>query len=194
MSGVELTPIDPAERARSYATLVLAFVTDPAIRWLYPDADQYLTHFPRFLAAFGGRAFDEKTAWRLRDFSSVALWLPPGAEPDGDEIVAVLTESVATAKHEELFSVFEQMDATHPTYPHWYLPWFGVDPARQGQGVGSVLMTQCLIAVDADKLPAYLETPNPRNISFYERHGFEVVARTQVGDAPVITMMLRPAR
>jgi hypothetical protein len=126
MSGVELTPIDPAERARAYATLVLAFVTDPAVRWLYPDADQYLTHFPRFLAAFGGQAFDENTAWRFRDFSSVALWLPPGAQPDGDEIVAVLTDSVASAKHEELFSVFEQLDATHPTYPHWYLPWFGV--------------------------------------------------------------------
>jgi len=88
MTADELASIDPAERAGAYATLVLAFATDPAERWLYPDAHQYLTHFPRFLAAFGGRAFDEKTAWRLRDFSSVALWLPPGAEPDGDAIVA----------------------------------------------------------------------------------------------------------
>ena len=194
MSAGDFARIDPDERARGYASLVLAFVTDPAERWLYPDAQQYLTHFPRFLAAFGGRAFDEKTAWRFQDFSSVALWLPPGAEPDGDAIVAVLTESVAADKHEELFSVFEQMDATHPTYPHWYLPWFGVDPALQGQGLGSVLMTKCLAIVDEDRLPAYLESPNPRNISFYERHGFEVVAKTQAGDAPVITMMLRPAR
>ncbi len=194
MTAADLVPIDPDERATAYATLVLAFVTDPGVRWLYPDAHQYLTHFPRFLAAFGGRAFDEKTAWRFRDFSSVALWLPPGAEPDGDAIVAVLTDSVASDKHEDLFSVFEQMDATHPTYPHWYLPWFGVDPALQGQGVGSVLMTQCLAIVDEDKLPAYLETPNPRNISFYVRHGFEVVGATQAGSAPVITMMLRAAR
>ena len=194
MSADDFAPISPDERARAYAALVLAFVTDPAERWLYPDAQQYLTHFHRFLAAFGGRAFDEKTAWRFRDFCSVALWLPPGAEPDGDAIVAVLTESVATDKHEDLFSTLEQMDATHPTYPHWYLPWFGVDPALQGQGVGSVLMTQCLAIVDEDHLPAYLESPNPRNISFYERHGFDVVTRTQAGDAPVITMMLRAAR
>jgi GNAT superfamily N-acetyltransferase len=194
MSADDFAPISPDERATAYATLVLAFITDPAERWLYPDAQQYLTHFPRFLAAFGGRAFDEKTAWRFQDFSSVALWLPPGAEPDGDAIVEVLTDSVATDKHEELFSIFEQMDATHPTYPHWYLPWFGVDPALQGQGVGSVLMARCLTIVDEDHLPAYLESPNARNISFYERHDFEVVARTQVGDAPVITMMLRAAR
>ena len=194
MTADDLAPISPGESARAYATLVLAFATDPAERWLYPDADQYLTHFPRFLAAFGGRAFDENTAWRFRDFSSVALWLPPGAEPDGEAVGAVLTDSVAPAKHAELFSIVEQMDATHPTYPHWYLPWFGVDPALQGQGVGSVLMTQCLAVVDADKLPAYLESPNPRNISFYERHGFEVVAKTEAGNAPVITMMLRAAR
>jgi ribosomal protein S18 acetylase RimI-like enzyme len=194
MSAAEYAHIDPDDRARAYAPLILAFVTDPAERWLYPDAQQYLTHFPRFLAAFGGRAFDEKTAWQLRDFAAVALWLPPGAQPDGDAIVTVLTESVAIDKHEDLFSTLEQMDAKHPTYPHWYLPWFGVDPALQGQGVGSVLMTRCLAIVDEDHLPAYLESPNPRNISFYERHGFEVVARTHAGDAPVITMMLRAAR
>jgi ribosomal protein S18 acetylase RimI-like enzyme len=193
MGADDFAQISPDERARAYATLVLAFGADPAERWLYPDPQQYLTHFPRFLAAFGGRAFDEKTAWRLHDVSSAALWLPPGAEPDGDAIVAVLTESVAADKHDDLFSTLEQMDATHPTYPHWYLPWFGVDPALQGQGVGRVLMAHCLAIVDDDHLPAYLESPNPRNISFYERHGFEVVTRTQAGSAPVITMMLRPA-
>jgi ribosomal protein S18 acetylase RimI-like enzyme len=194
MSAADLEPIGPDERTRAYAPLVLAFATDPAERWLYPDAQQYLTHFPRFLEAFGGNAFEAKTAWQLHDFCAIALWLPPGIEPDADAIVAVLTESVATDKHDDLFSVLEQMDATHPTYPHWYLPWFGVDPALQGQGIGSVLLTQCLAVADVDHLPAYLESPNPRNISFYERHGFEVVGATEAGSAPVITMMLRAAR
>jgi len=194
MSATAFAPIGSDERSRAYATLVLAFVTDPAERWLYPDAQQYLTHFPRFLAAFGGNAFDANTAWQLRAFSAVALWLPPGTEPDGDAIVDVLTDSVAADKHQDLFSILEQMGAVHPTYPHWYLPWFGVDPALQGQGVGSALMTQCLATVDADHLPTYLESPNPRNISFYQRHGFDVVGATEVGTAPVITMMLRAAR
>jgi ribosomal protein S18 acetylase RimI-like enzyme len=194
MSANDFAPIDPGVRALAYATLVLAFATDPCERWLYPDAQQYITHFPRFLATFGGRAFDEKTAWQHPDSVAVALWLPPGVAPDGDAIVTVLTESVAIDKHEDLFSTLEQMDTTHPTFPHWYLPWFAVDPAVQGQGVGSALMTHCLAIVDEDHLPAYLESPNPRNISFYERHGFEVVGRTHAGEAPVITMMLRAAR
>ena len=194
MSADDFAQISPDERARAYATLVLAFGTDPAERWLYPDPQQYLTHFPRFLAAFGGRAFDEQTVWRLGDFSAVALWLPPGAEPDGESIVAVLAESVAPTKHDDVFSVVGQMDEAHPTYPHWYLPWFGVDPALQGVGLGGELMEQCLRIVDQDHLPVYLETPNPRSLPFYERQGFEVTGRAQAGACPPVTFMLRAAR
>ena len=60
-----------------------------------------------------------------------------------------------------------------PTDPHWYLPWLGVDGARQGAGLGADLLRQCLMRVDADHSPAFLETPNPRTVPFYERHGFE---------------------
>ena len=62
---------------------------------MYPEARQYVTHFPAFLSAFGGRAFDEETVWSLGDCSAVALWFPPGTEPDGDAIVAVLLDTLA---------------------------------------------------------------------------------------------------
>src|SRR6476646_4530165 len=65
-------------------TLVLAFSGDPVERWMYPEAQQYLAHFPAFVAAFGGGAFAQETAWGLDDCSAVALWFPPGSEPDGD--------------------------------------------------------------------------------------------------------------
>lgn len=178
----------------AYQTLVSAFRDDPVERWLYPELPEYLAHFPRFLAAFGGRAFEEQTVWRLGDYSAVALWLPPGSEPDSDAIAAVLTESVSSDKHGDTFAVLEQMGAAHPTYPHWYLPWFGVDSALQGQGVGGQLMDQCVDEIaEADPVPIYLETPNPRTISFYGRHGFEVTGMAQAGDCPPITFMLRGA-
>jgi ribosomal protein S18 acetylase RimI-like enzyme len=153
---------------------------------------EYLKCFPQFLAAFGGRAFDKQTVWRLGEYSAVALWLPPGAEPDGDAIGEVLSETVSSDKHGDTFAVLEQMDAAHPTYPHWYLPWFGVEAALQGQRIGSKLMEGCLAEfADTDRLPIYLETPNPRTISFYERYGFEVTGTAQSGSCPPITFMLR---
>ena len=130
----------------------------------------------------------------LGEFSAVALWLPPGSGADGDAITTSLAETVAADKHHDMFAVLGQMDTAHPDYPHWYLPWFAVDTALQGRGLGSQLMKPCLQVVDATHLPAYLETPNPRTISFYERHGFEVTGEAQAGTCPPITFMLRAAR
>jgi GNAT superfamily N-acetyltransferase len=194
MSGLSAVLVPKAGEGFIYRTLVSAFTDDPVERWLYPELPEYLTHFPQFLAAFGGRAFDAQTVWRLGDFSAVALWLPPGAEPDGDAIGAVLEETVSPGKHGDTFAVLEQMDAAHPPYPHWYLPWFGVDSDLQGQGLGGVLMEQCLEIVDESHQPAYLETPNPRTLTFYRRHGFEETGTAQAGACPPITFMLRAAR
>jgi len=118
-------------------------------------------------------------------------WLPPGADPDGDAIGDVLTTTVSPDKLDDAFAVLGQMDAAHPAYPHWYLPLFGVEPVSQGMGLGGELMTRCLEIVDTDRFPTYLETPNPRTISFYRRHGFEVTGEAQAGDCPPITFMLR---
>jgi GNAT superfamily N-acetyltransferase len=194
MSTISFSAVDESEQAGVFATLVLAFAADPVERWLYPVPQQFLAHFPRFLAAFGGPAFAERTVWRLGEFSAVALWLPPGTEADGDAITTSLAETVAADKHDDMFAVLGQMETAHPAYPHWYLPWFAVDTALQGKGLGSQLIAPCLQIVDDTHLPAYLETPNPRTLSFYQRHGFEVTGEAQAGTCPPITFMLRAAR
>ena len=82
----------------------------------------------------------------------------------------------------------------HPKEPHWYLPLLGVDPARQGQGLGSALLKHALAHCDAEGLPAYLESSNIKNVPLYERHGFEVLGVIQPGDFPPLYPMLRAAR
>jgi len=186
--------VPKAQQDLAYRTLVSAFTDDPVERWLYPKLSDYLGCFPGLLVAFGGRAFDEQTVWRLGSHLAVALWLPPGAEPDDDAIISVLTETVALDKLDDTLAVAEQMGAAHPTFPHWYLPWFGVDSGHQSRGLGGELMEHCLAIVDESHVPAYLETPNPRTLPFYERHGFEVTGTAKAGSCPPLTFMLRPAR
>jgi ribosomal protein S18 acetylase RimI-like enzyme len=191
---MEFASVGDTERDRAFATLVLAFTADPFVRWFYPEASQYLTHFPEALQAFGGNAFEQDGVWRLGDFSAVALWLPPGVEPGGEATVALFKATVDSEKFGALLEVFGQMDEAHPATPHWYLPWLGVDCALQGQGLGSSLMAPCLRIVDRDHLAAYLDSTNPMNISFYQRHGFEVTGQSQAGDSPPMISMLRAAR
>jgi ribosomal protein S18 acetylase RimI-like enzyme len=194
MSEPTVSLVLDTERERAIATLVSAFIADPAERWLYPDAQQYLTHFPMFVQAFGGRAFDERTAWQFGDFAAVSLWLPPGVGADGEATVEVLSGSVSATVQDDLFAVLGQMAEAHPTYPHWYLPWFGVDAARQGSGLGGQLLASCLTVIDATHHPAYLESTNPRNVPFYERYGFEVTGHAQAGSSPAIVLMGRPPK
>jgi ribosomal protein S18 acetylase RimI-like enzyme len=194
MGDSRLSRISEDERERALDTLVLAFAADPVERWMWRGSAEYLAHFPSFLAAFGGQSFAAGTAWKLGDFSAVALWFPPGTEPDDGAIASVVTETVEPKLQGDLFVVAEQMQEAHPTFRHWYLPWLGVDPASHGRGLGGRLLGECLRIVDGDQLPAYLETPNPRTIPFYERAGFAVTGEARSGDCPPVTFMLRSAR
>jgi hypothetical protein len=56
-------------------TLVLAFSADPAVRWMYPNPHHYLTHFPNFVRAFAGKAFERGTACSVDNQAGAALWL-----------------------------------------------------------------------------------------------------------------------
>ena len=182
-----------AEIDECVALISLAFVADPAARWLYPDSRAYLANFPRFVKAFGGRAFTHGSAHLVKG-SAAAFWLPPGVEPDEGALISLLQSTVPESGQETVFGVFEEMGRFHPEVPHWYLPLIGTDPALQGRGHGSALLRHTLSSCDADRMPAYLEATSARNVPFYRRHGFEAIGTIQLGASPPITPMLRKPR
>ena len=57
----------------------------------------------------------------------------------------------------------------------WYLSIIGILPEFQGQGLGVGLVKNILERTDRLCIPTYLETFKPRNISFYNRLGYEAV-------------------
>ena len=194
MTTIPIKTATDTDAHQAIAVVVLAFITDPVVRWCYPDPHQYLTHFPDFVRAFAGKAFEQRSAYYVDGFSGAALWLPPGIEPDGEEMVALLQRTVSERLQEEVFSVLEQMGSYHPSEPHWYLPLIGVETRHQRQGLGSALMKHALIPCDRDKKLAYLESTNPESIPLYERHGFELLGTIQVGASPPVFPMLRKPR
>ncbi len=84
--------------------------------------------------------------------------------------------------------------SAHPREePHWYLSIIGVDPARQGQGVGAALLRSRLRRCAEDGLPAYLESSNPENVPLYQHFGFDVTGTLGLTEgAPVVSTMWRP--
>ena len=60
--------------------------------------------------------------------------------------------------------------------------------------MSSALLSHMLARVDADGMPACLESSNERNIALYGRHGFEVTAAVVIPGGPRIWPMWREAR
>ena len=75
-----------------------------------------------------------------------------------------------------------EWDRHDPLAQHWHLGPIGVLPAHQGSGIGSMLMERFCMEVDACQATAYLETDLDKNVRFYERFGFKVVAESKIFD------------
>src|SRR5260221_95631 len=74
-------------------------------------------------------------------------------------------------------------------------PAQGVDPPYQGQSIGGMLIQPVLARADAEGLPCYLETENPRNVPFYQKHGFKVMSEDEVTNCRLhVWSMLREPR
>lgn len=183
-----------ANTLSAVAAITMGFSTDPVARWMYPEPAQYFGWFPRFVRAFAGGAIASRSAFCSSGFAGAAMWLPPGVGSDDDAILGLVWDSIPDERQADIFSLFDQMAAGHPAEPHWYLPMIGVDTQQQGNGIGSALMQYALDRIDAEGLPAYLESSNPRNISLYRRFGFEVTGEIQAGGSPPLIPMLRKGR
>lgn len=197
MTDIDVQIASPAagsvERDPVMDTLALAFSTDAAMRYMFPTASSFLANFSRLATAMAGSALAAGTAYVAGD-QAAALWLAPGVEPDSEAIVAVIAPAVAPERLEVLAELGALMAQYHPEEPHWYLSMIGVDPSRQGQGLGAALLKEGLKRCDAEGLPAYLESSSPKNVPLYERHGFEVIGLIKSGDHPGLIPMYRPAR
>ncbi len=75
--------------------------------------------------------------------------------------------------------------ASHdPDGSHCHVGPLAVDPALQGRGIGSMLLSDCCRRLDEAGSLAHLETDKTANVRLYERFGFVVTAEAQVLGVP----------
>jgi GNAT superfamily N-acetyltransferase len=194
MNQRTIASVRPGEQDRCVRTLVDAFADDPVARWLFPQSNRYVEHFPRLVNAFAQVAVSRGTAWEIDGFAGTAVWLAPGSEPDEMALAEAVGEGVSVPHQPRVFALLERMAEAHPQGPHWYLPLIGVEPRRRGLGYGSELLAEVARICDREDLPAYLEATSPGNVALYRRHGFRPLGALQVGDSPPLVRMERPPR
>jgi GNAT superfamily N-acetyltransferase len=185
------------------ATLTDAFAHDLDMDWfMRADGRRAAARQSLFARLIRGAAFPHGRIDRPASGAAAAVWMPfEWVRPD--RLPEILIDAVrllpitGVRRAHRLAALRRVMDRRHPLdRRHAYLWLLGVAPAAQGRGIGSALLRAAHARLDAEALPAYLETSTPRNVGLYERHGYRVISEgAPARGAPTMWSMWRePAR
>jgi ribosomal protein S18 acetylase RimI-like enzyme len=202
MSEVRLATRD--EIPTLAAVLARAFAGDPFYRYLAGDAPERSQRMrDGWVGLLRHASAGLSATYTTDDHAGVALWQPPGTSGPGFiaslRLLPPMSRLAGGFRHlreiSRAMSLLEQRRRHHAPGPHFYLAALGVEPDRQGEGVGTALVQPALALADADAIPAYLETATGRNVLLYERLGFTVVEELTLPDTDVHGwLMLRTPR
>lgn len=156
------------------------FVADPATRWVWPNPQKYHSHFSSFAKAIGGKAFAYESSHYIGNYAGAALWRPPNAHPDVEQLTTLLLSIGSDDAMNDGPKVFEKMGSYHPKEPHWYFPLLGVDPLHQGKGLGSALLQHTLAVCDIKTISLPISNHQTRR-TFHFTNGMDLDCLAQSG-------------
>lgn len=181
---------------RLVPALAAAFAGDPPMSHIVPGPRREQRLRGYFGSILGAVYLPRGEIWVSDDPVGAAVWVAPLRWPlRPDEQRPVLTTLLRTFGRHPLRALagVRAIERGHPSEPHWYLDYLGVDPAAHGRGTGSALMRPVLERCDRERLPAYLNAGSPRSRDLYLRHGFEVTEEFRLPfGGPPLWRMWRP--
>ena len=190
--------VSPANLANASAVVDViagAFLNDPTWSWAFPDP-AVRRHWWKFCIDGALRY-----PWTLKTdgVETVSVWIPPyGTEfsDDGEQRLPGLLQKLVGSRASEVAELLRRFDEAHPrNVPHYYLSLLGTGDEHRGCGLGMALLKENLARIDAERMPAYLESSNPGNNHRYESVGFaSVVSFCAPSEGPVVTGMWRKSR
>ncbi|MFD8571701.1 GNAT family N-acetyltransferase [Streptomyces sp. NPDC059639] len=196
--GVGIRRAGVEDREWIVGVLDRAFMDDPVSGWVFPGAEYRRVRHAGLMGAFTDATLAEGSGGYvdlLEDGSAVVLWMDVPDEPHdaGDEDIPAQVREAVDPDNARIEDIARLLDEAHPQgRAHTYLWMIGVAPERQGEGLGTALMTPVLDRCDRAGRPAYLEASSARGRALYERLGFAVMDRpVQLPDGPTMWPMWR---
>ncbi len=191
-----------ADVERCTDILARAFHDDPGTVIFEPDSDRRRAIMPGFFRMFllAGLAEGGDIVVPADEVSGVASWFGPDRHGPSDAAmedagmagVVAAFGPAAAARMAAMVGEIETQHGRRMPGHHLRLDFFGVDPDRQGAGIGTLLMAHGHTVADRERLPCYLETFTESNVRYYERRGYAVTGTYPVGDGVPVYAMVRP--
>ncbi|MFL5896761.1 MAG: GNAT family N-acetyltransferase [Thermoleophilaceae bacterium] len=178
------------------ATITSAFDADPVWSWAFPDPALRPEQYTELWGALIRAAMRGGFVWMTPGCEAASVWVAPGeeeltAEEERDVVASI--NSMLGPRAATVLELLERFDASHPgDRPHYYLSLLGTTAEHRGKGIGMDLLRHNLALIDAEGMPAYLESTNPANDGRYESAGFRRVGEFSTPDgAHTVTTMWR---
>jgi ribosomal protein S18 acetylase RimI-like enzyme len=196
-SGPE--PLNPASAVRAAITIARAFAWhEPWGAWALPDPRTRERTLARLVEADIRDRFLPFGKGSTIEGLAVTLWVPPPSHPGGSKFGARRGEAEYAAygpQGDAMRAGDELVAGLRPEGDHWYLDTIATDPEWMGRGLAGRLLDHDLAERDSRGESSALDTHSIENVRFYERRGFEVIARaTLPAGGPDLFVMLRPPR
>lgn len=196
---------DRRDLPQAVTVLTDALLHDPAWHHVVPDRCQRATALKCVLAvalADAGEQVRVAVDQQSGQVRAVAVWQRPGLYPMGaGRALRCLPRLLPLLRLGHVALDVHRfgtgLEAAFPQEPVHYLQALGVAPDWQHLGLGTVMLQDGLFIVNTTGSPCYLETGNPANLRWYEKHGFTIdppggVALRPAG--PTMWRMHRPGR
>jgi len=190
---------DPARRPAMATTLARAFHDDPVFTWVLRADQRRGRMLERGFELFLRKLWmEQEETYTTAAVAGVAVWELPGrwkVTPAQQVRLAPAMVRIFGRHLPRVLRALAVLERGHPTEPHYYLAFLGVDPRWQGRGLGGALLAPILETCDRESTPAFLEASSPRNRALYERHGFAATEEFTLGrSAPPQWRMWREPR
>ncbi len=174
--------------------LARAYLHDPQFVYVLPDERERLRRSPWFFSAV--LRYSASVGTLLAADGGVAILIPPGGH------VASLSRMLrsgliaaplrlgpsALGRLTAFATASRDLRAASIQGPFWYVGGIGVDPERQGEGIGTALMEELGGPRRRTPLPRDGERAQRGVV---RRLGFDVIAEGRVPDGPPIWSMKR---
>ncbi len=184
--------VDPSDYDSVAEILAAAYTNDPIHIWAMPkestrlvDATLFFKFYLRWLKPYSRDVF--ATSNRTVAAITSKVHQDSKAYPDGIRHLPTLIR-----KKSPVNDYFEWLETFRPNYDHIHLEFLGARPDAP-RGTGTFFMSEVLKIFDREGLPIWTWSSNKRNLTFYQRLGFEIGEELRRDDkTPPVTIISRP--
>lgn len=182
--------VAPDELDTVARVLAIAYAEDPVHLWAMPKATTRLNDAIAFFTFFLRRMRPHRwEVFATKDRSAVAIIAPVGQKEreygDGTRYMPVLLNRMS-----HVTDFFQWIETFRPDVEHQYLEFIGCLPMQRSRGLGSLLLGSLLSIANREGIPVWSWSSNPRNLTFYQRLGFEIGEELRRDDSsPIVTVL-----